>query len=130
MWTGTLWHDFFGVEVLPFFNSGGVASAYADDHSKAFTIQQQNDFGNVRQNVGANPRPCPCPIHVHSPSILSLADYSLLVSSLQAVVHFLVLTSPAKIGTDRSFSSREAYSQAVASNAWAPIYISFRSLLI
>ena len=130
VWTGTLWHDFFGVEVLPLINSPGVASAYADDHSKACTIQKQDDFGLSPTNVGANPRPCPCPIHVHSPSILSLADYSLLVSSLQAVTSFLVLASPAKIGADRSFSYREAYSRVVASKARAPLYISYRSLLI
>ncbi len=101
LWTGTLWHDFFGMEIMPLMSQCLIDCQSRMDHKVGRVVVRSaakagNEFpfderdctdggdhhGVALPNLVINggscgELPCSCPSHVHSPSCLSKVDTGL-----------------------------------------------------
>lgn len=100
LWTGTLWHDVFGMDILPLvtqlFSSVQAASLAPDRKTKCVRQTDCTEFDTIAcETIGSvdgaieygdedgghlvvagslGELPCSCPSHVHSPSCLIKVD--------------------------------------------------------
>lgn len=128
VWTGTLWHDFFGLEVMPVITKSVIA---AQEHEPA--CRQSSRIERTTSSFGqteAGQLPCSCHAHVHSPSCLAKV-YKVAVSSfILAVAHMHSASIMPNAFPANALAPRRDPPKVVAKKSGACLYLANRSLLI
>ncbi|MBX9694823.1 MAG: hypothetical protein K2Z81_20715 [Cyanobacteria bacterium] len=123
MWTGTLLHDFFGLEVLSHITKLAVAAQDYAPECKRTRMEQNPCNAKTAEQL-----PCSCPTHVHSPCCLVKAKQ--LSPTVWLVVRLLCASiSPNALPVNCLIPSRDP-PRIIAKKSVAALYIANRSLLI
>lgn len=123
VWTGTLWHDFFGIEVLP------VLSQVVDSGGDFVVSPEQTLTGRLDGRTGAYQEPCACPSHVHSPPCMTRAKSTEVFSAVRLAVVQLISILPHARPSPEIVPSREPPS-LLSTKVGPAFYIVNRTLLI
>lgn len=127
-WTGTLWHDFFGMQILPAITGSCFSSQIHNSYCRDAT--NSSIAAKYATEAAASPLPCSCPNHVHSPSCLSKAEHALILATARLVAQVLAadIENFAMAHDTSVFRHTRAWSFAIP--AGPPIYLDNRALLI
>lgn len=127
MWTGTLWHDFFGLEVMPLI-SKSVNALQEQDRFQSSRVEKATALYDGQTEAGQ--QPCSCPTHVHSPSCLAKIYHCAASSILLAVVHVLAASIMPDLSPPSKLVPSRDPPRIITKKCGAALYLAKHSLLI
>ena len=140
LWTGTLWHDIFGLEVMPLLakSSDLVRVALNGEHINRICTactRETYSYEELAQLTGTSSGsfgelPCSCPAHVHSPSCLSKVDLRIDKPECSQQSGLVGLISQLREQSLRERFSYESVPTGILRRPGPAIYLINRTLLI